>query len=388
LSSRLYSERYKRSEKEAMMESPIKILCLEDQEEDFEMIELFLKKSGLHFISKRVDTEQEYVQAIDEFVPDIILSDHSLPQFNSFEALKICSQQKRIIPFILVTGAMTEEFAVDCIKHGAEDYVLKSNLSRLYGALKNALKHKALEQEKQSAAAVVAEQNRSLVKINSELDSFVYSVSHNLRAPLMSLLGLINLTKYEDDLETIRQYHNKMEHTIHDLDGTLKEILDYSRNSRQDMVIERVDLKKAIKENLDRLKYMPGFDRLEVRLNIERSTVFLTDRYRLSVVLNNLISNAIKYQDFNREKSYLHIDGVVHAQSMVLQFKDNGIGIPEPLIDKIFNMFYRATEHGDGSGLGLYIVKEAVEKMQGQIEVNSQTGVGSDFRITLRNHLL
>jgi signal transduction histidine kinase len=370
------------------MGADIRILCLEDQEEDFEIINYVLKNDNIQFVSKRVDTEAEYRAAIVDFSPDVILSDHSLPQFNSIDALKICLQQPRMIPFILVTGAVSEEFAVDCLKHGAEDYVLKSNLTRLSRSLRSAIKHKDLERAKQEAATMLSEQNKDLVKINGELDSFVYSVSHNLRAPLLSVLGLVNLTKYEDDLEVIRDYHKKIEHTIHDLDQTLKEILDYSRNSRQDLRLERVDLKKTILENIEKLKYMPGFDRLNVRLEIQKDCLFISDRYRLSIILNNLISNAIKYQDFSKTKSLLTIEGKIQADRVSLNFVDNGIGIATELVDKVFNMFFRATEKAEGSGLGLYIVKEAVERLHGKISVTSEVGKGSSFQIIIQNHLL
>lgn len=366
----------------------IKILCLEDQPEDYDLINIVLNKGGIEFVSERVDTQTEYVRAINEFLPDIILSDHALPQFNSFEALQICLDQKRVIPFILVTGAVSEEFAVDCLKHGAKDYVLKSNLSRLPISVKSALKHKDLEQSKHEAALQMERQNEDLVKINSELDSFVYSVSHNLRAPLRSVLGLINLTKDEQNVETIHDYNRKMEIMINKLDETLKEILDYSRNARQDKLTERVDLKKAIQENLEKLKYMPGFERVEVKLTVNRSTVFMTDAYRVAVILNNMISNAIKYQDFSKEKSFLHIQVAIKSDVATLHFHDNGIGIEPSVIDKIFNMFYRATDRSDGSGLGLYIVKEAVEKLNGKISVESKPGEGTLFRIELPNHLL
>ena len=370
------------------MSTPIRILCLEDQPEDFDLINIVLNRSGIKFTAKRVDTRDEYETALKEYSPDIVLSDHALPQFNSTDALKMCVQQKRVIPFILVTGAVSEEFAVDCLKHGAEDYVLKTNLSRLPNSLKNALKHKELEQAKRNAATQLARQNESLVKINSELDSFVYSVSHNLRAPLRSVLGLINLTKAENDLETLHDYHGRMERMINKLDETLKEILDYSRNARQDTLIERVDLKKAIVENLEKLKYMPGFERLEVKLAVDRATVFLTDAYRLSVILNNIISNAIKYQDLEKKQSFMDIQVTVKPDIAILQFADNGIGIDESVIGKIFSMFYRATDKSDGSGLGLYIVKEAVDKLHGNITVTSTVGEGTKFRIELPNQLL
>src|SRR5690606_28654573 len=153
-----------------------------------------------------VDTKEEYLEALRNFEPDIILSDHSLPQFNSTEALKLCKEMNLTTPFILVTGAVSDEFAVNCIKQGAADYVLKSSMSRLRSAIDTALKHKKVEDEKSAAIAALAIQNEELTKINTELDSFVYSVSHNLRAPLMSVLGLLNLAKDEKPVDTMREY--------------------------------------------------------------------------------------------------------------------------------------------------------------------------------------
>jgi len=370
------------------MGAPLRILCLEDQQDDYELVKLFLERSNLNFVSRRVETRPQYLEAISEFRPDVILSDHTLPQFNSLEALRICREQSNAIAFILVTGAVSEEFAAECMKHGAQDYVLKSNLMRLGNSVRNAVKHRELELAKQHAAEQLEEQNRHLLKINHELDSFVYSVSHDLRAPLMSILGLINLTQYENDLDVIRDYHKKIVSTISKLDETLKEILDYSRNSRQELVLDRVNVNAAIFDNLEKLRYMPGFESVKVTIGIKNTTILITDRYRLTVILNNLISNAIKYQDKTRDNSFLKINGHVRQSVFELTFEDNGIGIDQSVVPRIFDMFFRATEYSEGSGLGLYIVKEAVEKLHGTISVNTAPGVGTKFTIEIPNSLL
>lgn len=370
------------------MSGPLKILCLEDQPEDYELVRLSLERSNLEFVSHRVETQAQYLKAISEFLPDVILSDHALPEFNSLEALRICREQPKAIAFILVTGAVSEEFAAECMKLGAQDYVLKSNLMRLGNSVRNALKHRELEVAKEQVAEQLVEQNKNLLKINHELDSFVYSVSHDLRAPLMSILGLINLTEYENNLEVIRDYHRKIVSTIHKLDETLKEILDYSRNARQELVLERVNLKAAIHETLEKLRYIPGFEKMKLTVGIKKTTILITDRYRLSVILNNLISNAIKYHDKSKTNSFLKIDGTIHPATFELTFEDNGIGIDPAVLPKVFNMFFRATERSEGSGLGLYIVKEAVDKLHGNISVSSTPAVGTKFTIEIPNHLL
>lgn len=138
-------------DKKMRMEKELKILMLEDLEDDVGLIERTLRKQGIQFVSKRVDTRDEFVQALGEFDPDVILSDHALPQFNSLEALTICRNQHIDIPFILVTGTVSEEFAVSCLKQGADDYVLKSNLVRLPSAIQNALKQRHHEHKRKKA---------------------------------------------------------------------------------------------------------------------------------------------------------------------------------------------------------------------------------------------
>jgi signal transduction histidine kinase len=366
----------------------LRILCLEDDEEDFIIINYTLEESGLVVDTKRVDTRERYLDALTAYNPHVILSDHALPKFNSTEALKLCQANKLEIPFILVTGAVSDEFAVNCIKLGADDYVLKSNLSRLPSAIRNALKHKAAEKAKLSAVSILATRNEELLKINNELDTFVYSVSHNLRAPLMSVLGLVGLAKHETNFKHLHEYHQLMENSIHKLDETLKEILDYSRNARQDLKIETIDFEKAIAETLEKMQFISGFSSLTIKTSVDNKFAFNSDYYRISVILNNLISNAIKYLDQNKERPSFEIDISVNTEMAKLTFTDNGIGIETTLLPKIFDMFFRATDKKEGSGLGLYIVKEAVDKLKGKIEIESTIGRGTIFRIEIPNHFL
>ena len=368
-----------------MIKGTLKILSLEDLEEDFFLITHALKKSGLKFTAKRVDNKEEFSKALDHFGANVILCDHSLPQFNSNEALRIFHQRRLQIPFILVTGAVSEEFAVSSLKRGADDYVLKSNLARLPNVIENALKQKEAEQAKVEAAHALSKQNEALIKINKELDSFVYSISHNLRAPLMSVLGLLELARNESNSSVIQQYHDMMKSSVCKLDETLKEILEYSRNARQGLIIGEIDFEKTVNDNFERMQFMPGYERIRKDIFIEGESRFYSDHYRLSLILNNLISNAIKYSDPQKDNSFIHITITLRDDKVVLIFKDNGIGIEDSYIQKVFNMFFRATEKNEGAGLGLYIVKEAVDKLGGTIELESQVGSGTMFKIELPN---
>lgn len=369
------------------MERPLKILVLEDVLDDVGLIERELRKGGLHFETIRVDSKQEFMTALRKYDADVILSDHSLPQFNSFEALQLCRRSGISIPFILVTGSVSEEFAVTCLKQGADDYVLKSNLIRLPNAITNSLKQKQLENERKKSDKALREQNEELVKINRELDSFVYSVSHNLRAPLMSVLGLLNLAKLNDRKEEMDQYFEMMEHSIQKLDYTLKEILDYSRNARKDVDAQLVNIREVVDDSIARLLYMEGSERVTKNVDVIEQSPLYGDPYRLLVILNNLLSNSIKYRDPEKEQNIVHFYITIEKKLLTIKVQDNGIGIPETLLPKIFNMFYRATERSEGAGLGLYIVRETVQKLNGKIDVHSEPGVGTTFEIEIPNRI-
>jgi len=310
-----------------------------------------------------------------------------LPQFNSTEALKFCKEFGYTGTFILVTGSVSEEFAVTCLKQGADDYVLKSNLSRLPSSISNSLAKRDTEKKRLEAEMALREQNDELIKINKELDSFVYSVSHNLRAPLMSVLGLLNLARNEghDPDEHFSGYFKMMEQSIHKLDETLKEILEYSRNARNEVSLTKIDIKGVVEESMERLKYLDGYSTLTKNFVVVGDEPVYSDEYRLSVIFNNLLSNSIKYRDPNRTDSFINIHIEISANEIKIDFIDNGIGIKDELLPKIFNMFFRASTRSEGAGLGLYIVKETVEKLKGSIEVKSTVDVGTSFSIRIPN---
>lgn len=367
------------------MKNALRILSLEDDPEDFDFIAETLERSGFAVEAVRVDKERAFVDALNNFRPDIILSDHALPTFDSTEALIIAKSRVPDVPFILVTGAVSDEFAVKTLKLGADDYVLKSNLTRLPSAIKNALRQKEAEVAKARSAQELAKRNEELSKINRELDSFVYSVSHNIRAPLMSVLGLVNLAKREQEHATLNKYNLLIEDSVMKLDRTLKDILEYARNARQEVKREHIHFNDILEENFKKLEFMPGSGEIQKKIRIKEFAEFYSDKYRLSMIFNNLISNAVKYADRSKEKSVLDVNISCDAKLAVIQVRDNGIGIQEELQPKIFDMFFRATASRDGAGLGLYIVHEAVQMLKGSIEVESTFGVGTSFKILIPN---
>ncbi|WP_339810546.1 hybrid sensor histidine kinase/response regulator [uncultured Imperialibacter sp.] len=367
--------------------SSLRILILEDFEEDADLLKINLRRQGVVFEDVVVDNRDDYVRQLTDFCPEVVLSDHQLPQFDSTEALQICREKTDNIPFILVTGTVSEEFAVLCIKQGADDYILKSNLTRLSSAIFSALNQREEERKRKEAEEILREQNKELTKLNGELDSFVYRVSHNLRAPLTSVLGLIQLSKLNGvSPSEIEKYLSLMEQSIVKLDHTVRGILDYSQNTRKALESEEVVFVTAIDESISNFRYMERFDAISIKKEIDQTTDFHSDTLRLAFIFDNLISNAIKFSKKRTEEPpFIRIGVKVGKEKAVIIVEDNGIGIEPEYTRKVFDMFFKMGE--SGAGLGLYIVKETVARLKGSIALSSEPDRGTTITIELPNQL-
>ncbi len=229
---------------------------------------------------------------------------------------------------------------------------------------------------------VIEEANRELRKVNGELDRFVYSASHDLRSPLSSILGLIALARVED-AQVARNYFEKIEGCVKLLDKLVRDISDFSSNARAKQLTEPIDFQDLIDESIKTHQYMNGFNEFKWKVTISVAQPFYSDPTRMKIILSNLISNSIKYRDPQSSDPFVAIDILCNKSLSTISISDNGIGIPTEHIDKIFDMFYRAHATSQGSGLGLYIVRETILKLGGKITVDSEPGKGTTFRITL-----
>lgn len=227
--------------------------------------------------------------------------------------------------------------------------------------------------------------NESLRKVNAELDRFVYSVSHDLRAPIASVLGLIQIARSEQNREEQKRYFGLMEGSLQRLDSFIHDIIDYSRNNRLESKPEPIFFNELIEEVAASLRYMPDAFTVELIKEFSIEATFYTDRQRLRVILTNLISNAVRYYNPRQLRPYIRINVKTTESQAILQIEDNGIGIEEEYLPRIFDMFFRAHQESKGSGLGLYIVKEMIKKLEGEIEISSIPRVGTCFEITLPN---
>lgn len=225
--------------------------------------------------------------------------------------------------------------------------------------------------------------NLELEKINFELDRFVYSVSHDLRAPLTSVLGLIHLLREEVVGSNPQHYIALMIESIAKLDNTIKDILAYSRNNRLQIIKEEFNLRNTVNSILDNLSYLnePDFDVRKIAV-VKGKLLIKADKIRLNTILNNLLSNAIKYRNTSRALK-VEITCTVNKSFIKIRVKDNGVGIEPRHLPYVFDMFYRTDERNTGSGLGLYIVKETVLKLKGKVSVNAIVGTGTEIEISI-----
>ena len=241
--------------------------------------------------------------------------------------------------------------------------------------------------ERKLAEAEMTQKNEALQKANEELDRFVYSTSHDLRAPLMSVLGLVDLCQQtEPEHPELKTYFSMMRQAVNRLDNTIKNILDYSRNTRLGPALEVIDMRELIESHIDTIRHMSEAHAITFRVEVQGNVAFVSDRLRIATITNNLITNAVKYQRKEEREPKVTVSFHCHATEAVLTVQDNGEGIPENQQQRIFEMFVRNSAQSTGSGLGLYMCREMVDRLGGNIAVTSKVGVGSTFTVRIPNH--
>lgn len=222
-----------------------------------------------------------------------------------------------------------------------------------------------------------------LEKANKELDRFLYSTSHDLRAPIASILGLTYLGKMEFQEERARTFMDMIEARIKKLDMVIGDILSLSRSKKVDLKIEELRLKDLLEDAIADIKFNKGASAISLHYESEPGHVFKSDYNQLKIILGNLLSNAVKYHNLNQSQPFIRIHFRRVKEHVEITVEDNGQGIQEESVPRIFEMFYRASLDTEGTGLGLYIVKEALNKLKGNINVQSELGKGSSFTILL-----
>lgn len=249
--------------------------------------------------------------------------------------------------------------------------------------LLSVLRDLTVEKENQ---LLLKEQNEELKKSNAELDRFVYSTSHDLRSPLSSMLGLAKIIEIETTEAKTYDHIRMIKNRINRLDHLIKDILSYSFNKRTEIVPTFIDFNKVIFKTIENLEHVETPKKIKFEVKVENQLPFHSDLQRIYTILENLIGNSIKYHNPQQDVPFVKIGVTVSGENAKITVEDNGIGIEEDLLPKIFDMFYRISNSQEGSGIGLYLVHETVKNIGGKISVSSKPCIGTIFTVVLKNY--
>lgn len=234
-----------------------------------------------------------------------------------------------------------------------------------------------------TANAMLSIKNEELQIAYDELNKFAYSVSHDIRGPLSGILGAIEVASDIDDLEEMKEMLFLMKKSLKKLDTYILSMHDYYNLQRGELKIEDISFEKLMEELKEIYSVVAKANNVSFITNVQQNQIFRSDQSPLKLIFNNLVSNAFKYQDRNSKNKVVEVSVDVVDGLASISIKDSGIGILGQHIGEIFNLFYRANSQEVGSGFGLYNVKSALLKLNGQIEVNSVMHKGTTFKVTI-----
>ena len=226
-----------------------------------------------------------------------------------------------------------------------------------------------------------------LDKTRYELDYLIYKASHDLRSPLRTMLGLINLSEIDPNWDS-GECMGLIRSTIMELDKFIDDMANISLNQQLAVRTEKIEFKSMINEIVGYLeKYMDASAKVQLRLDIEENMPLYSDPIRLNLILSNLLSNAYQFYDTDKAYNYVQVSISTEGNNYHLSISDNGMGIAEKHQPFIYDMFFRASDYSKGCGLGLYMVKDALKKLDGNISVHSIPGEGTTFTLDIPNRL-
>jgi signal transduction histidine kinase len=395
------------------MDKKIKILHLEDSLGDSELIHALIESGGIVHDYFLADCENDYLKILEKENIDLILSDYSLPGYNGNEALKVAREQYSGIPFIFVSGTIGEDAAIQAMLNGAMDYVVKSKLDRLVPAIKRALREHEIENMRKQAEELlqqaytnleiqVKERTAELAAANFKLqiesderqkviekekelnlikNRFISVISHEFRTPLTGIKSSVQLfERYGDkwDTEKKQKFFNTIYNSIRFTNLLLDDIsiIGQDESGKMSYNPSLCAIEEVCQQAFDDIKAVFG---KSIMINFwakPGSIKTLADETLLRHILNNILSNAVKYSGNEKQ---IDFSVIIDNDKIIFTITDHGIGIPEEDLKYIFEPFHRASnaELIKGTGLGLSIVKRCVELHEGSIEIKSAIDKGT-----------
>jgi len=357
------------------MAKKLKVIYVDDEENNLNSFKSFFRKE--YEVYTAISAEEAF-KIMTKNEMNIIVTDQRMPVMTGVEFLEQTLQKFPDAVRLLITGYADIKLVTEAINRGqVNKYIEKPwNWDSLKLLMENC-------SDLYLNRRILRLKNIELQKSNDELNRFIYSATHDLRSPLMSILGIIQLAKMEKNLTL--EYVEIIEKNILKLDRYVKNIITYYQNSRLEESFSKINFKQIIEAEIDMLFDTNEIVEFDVETNQEGE--FVGDFFRIRIIINNLISNAIKYSNPQNKDHRVSIKVESDSTAAKIIVSDNGIGINEDQIESIFKIFYRAqgTAGKKGSGIGLFIVKESLEKINGTIAVKSTPLQGSSFEVIIPN---
>lgn len=367
--------------------TPLRVLHIEDSEMDAELISQALHKAGFSVATVVVQTEPAFEQQLRAHPPDIVLADYNLPQWKGVEAVETLRREGLDIPLILVSGALGDVTAVECIKRGVTDYVLKDGLARLPEAVRRALQERQLLRLRRQAEQDLARKAEQLARSNQELEQFAYIASHDLQEPLRMVAAYTQLLaeRYRGKLDAnADKFIGYASEGALRMQTLIQDLLAFSRVGRNSSARREVDCNALMREILQNLE--PAIRESGAVVTHASLPMVWAERSEVTQVLQNLIGNAIKFR--SSEPPIISVQAEKNDSYWLFSVTDNGIGIASEHVEHVFDVFQRLHTRAEypGNGIGLSICKKIIQRCGGKIWVESNAGNGSIFKFTLPLH--
>lgn len=359
------------------MNHKIHVLYIDDEDNNLKSFRASLRRDFNVYTA--IDADEGLRIATQEEI-HVVIADQRMPGMSGTEFFEELVKINPDPIRILLTGYSDIASVIDAINKGEVYRFIDKpwNIEQIKNSIRNAADIYFMRSE-------LKDKSHKLKKMHSEMSQFVYSLSHELRGPLMSISGVTKLAKMELQDPLALEYFDMVESATGKLDNFIYKMLDFYRSTKIDNKISPINFREIIDQQLEAYRAKFNLDHISIAIETYQEVPFNSDDSKIRVILNNLFSNAVQFQNSDTEANHIKITVDIDEHSAQMVLEDNGIGIEEKYQSEVFDLFKRATQKNVGPGLGLYMVKEAVEQLGGEIVLESVIGDGTKVKVTLPN---
>lgn len=354
----------------------IKVLYIDDEPNNLVSFKASFRFDYNIFLANNTDEALLRLQENPDI--SVILSDQKMPGMTGVEFFEDIRTKYPNPVRILITGYTDIDSVINAINRGHVFRYIKKPWTDVdvQSAIDEAQKFYV-------TTSMLAMKNEELQKAYEELDKFAYSATHDMRGPILSVLGIIDLTKGAEDMAEIKEMVGMMENAMLKLDNYIQNLHDHYSIRRGELNITDIDFENVMKDTSDLYDITSRVKNVRFEKSVQQNGKFRGDDISIKIIVNNLLSNAFKYQKKDEQDKYVDMFVKVENGVANITVEDNGIGIPGKDLGDVFTMFFRGANDEIGSGFGLYNVKDALNKINGKIDVISTENVGTKFIVTI-----